>query len=117
MPKLIGIIVILAISIVILIGLVRQITSALDSGKRLDSAVEEVANLQEENRKLKKELEETEKNDFIEKIARDKLNLSKTNETVVIIDQKQIEKIIKAQKKAEEPVLTNWQGWLKLFFK
>lgn len=117
MPKSISAIVIVIILIVILIGLIRQISGALNSGKRLDIAVEEVSRLQEENRNLKRELEKTGKEDFIEEIARDKLNMARQEETVVIINQKLIDKIVNSQKKEEEITLTNWQRWLRLFIK
>lgn len=100
----------------ILISLIKQISESLDVGKRLDQEVEEVTKLQEENKRLKKRLEEVLKVEFIEEVARNKLNLSRANETVVIIPQEMISQVIAASQEIKEPQLPNWQGWLRLFF-
>ncbi|EKD90669.1 MAG: hypothetical protein ACD_30C00110G0008 [uncultured bacterium] len=117
MSKTVSLLVIFIISIVILIGLVRQIKDALEAGSRLDTATDEVNSLQAENRALKQKLENTKSFEFIEQIARNNLNLGRPNETVVIIQEDLINNLINAQKKVEEPKLPNWQGWLKLFFR
>ena len=57
MSKTVSLLVIFIISIVILIGLVRQIKDALEAGSRLDTATDEVNSLQAENRALKQKLE------------------------------------------------------------
>ncbi len=53
--------------------------------------------------------------DEVEKIARDKLNMGKPGETVVVIPEELITKVIEDNKPKIEPKLPNWQGWLKLF--
>lgn len=100
----------------ILISLIKQISESLDAGKRLDREVEEVTGLQEENKKLKRRLEEVLKLEFIEEVARNKLNLSRTNETVVIIPQEAVNQVIASNQEVKESKLPNWQGWLRLFF-
>ena len=117
MSKTVSLLVIFVISIVILIGLVRQIKDALEAGSRLDRATDEVSALQAENRSLKQKLENSKSFEFIEEIARNKLNLGKPNETVVIIQKELIDNLINAQKKVEEPKLPNWKGWLRLFWR
>ncbi len=117
MSKTISLLVIFIISIVILIGLVRQIKDALESGSRLDRATDEVNTLQTENRALKQKLENSKSLEFIEQIARNKLNMSRPNETLVIIQKELIDNLISAQKKAEVPKLPNWEVWLKLFWR
>ncbi len=116
MPKKITITIFAIIIGFVLLGLGKQIFSALNAGQRLDSAVEEVSNLQKDNKELQKQLELVQNVDFLEEVARNKLNLTKPNETIVIIPQEEISKIISTERKIEKPKLANWQGWLKLFF-
>lgn len=99
----------------ILTSLIKSISESLNTSKRLEGQVEEVARLQEENKRLKKRLEEVLKLEFIEEVARNKLNLSRPNETVVVIPLETINQVIASNKEVEEPKLPNWQGWLRLF--
>lgn len=105
------------IAIVIVIGLSRQIIDALLSGSRIDKDIEQVSKLQEKNRELKKQLSEVLDPNFTEEIARNKLNMARPNETVVIIQNEDIGKILSEYKKPDEPKLPNWYGWMRLFFK
>lgn len=102
--------------IFILISLGRQIVTALDVGRRMDRYVEEVSQLQTENKKLKTELAQAQKYEHIEQIARDKLNMSRPNETVVIIESQAINNVLEQEKpKPTPPPIPNWQKWSKLF--
>jgi len=91
----------------------RQIYESLQSGSRFDREVEDLSKLQQKNFELKKRLEEVGSTQFIEEQARDKLNLSRSGETMMIIPQEEINKILEAGKPTPTP-LPNWQGWLKL---
>lgn len=117
LPKTITILIIVLISFFIISALVRQILAALDAGNRFDLEVAEVSKLQEENKTLKNMLSEASQYDFIEEIARNKLNLSKPNETVVVVQKEAINELIRQNTKVEEIKLPNWQGWMKLFFR
>lgn len=103
--------------LVIFIVILRQVIDALGASKRLDNAADEVYKLQEEGRRLKDRLKEVESDSYLEEIARNKLNLAKKDETIVIIDKELLRKTIEGDKKPDEQKLPNWQGWLKLFFK
>ena len=115
LPKLIRILIFIFITSFILVGFGRQISTALDSGSRLDQAADQVNRLQEKNKQLKNKLSQVEQPDFIEEIARDKLNLARSSETMVIIQKEAISKILGLNQKIEEVKIPNWQGWLKLF--
>ncbi len=108
--------VILAIILLLfaLFGLSKQIIAALQAGSRLDKATDKVSKLQQENQNLQKQLKQVSLIGFIEQEARSKLNLGRKNETIVIIPQSEIEKVLNAGKKVEEIKLPNWQAWLKL---
>lgn len=78
-------------------------------------AVEEVNNLQTENRELKNKLSQVNTAQFTEEIARNQLNMAKEGETIVVIPDELIEKVLGADIKPIEIKMPNWQGWLKLF--
>lgn len=116
MTKILTFIAIIIFGLTVSIGLIRQISEALQAGTRLDKAVEEVNRLQDQNNQLKKKYAETKSYDFIEEIARNKLNLGKPNETVVFVQYSDLEKILALEQPKEEAKLIRWQGWLRLFF-
>lgn len=107
---------------IILLGLFyalgSQIYDSLQSGKRLDMETEKLIKLQKRNSELKNKLAEVQSIGFIEKEARNKLNLAREGETVIIISQKEIDKVLGLEKKQTEEIkIPNWQGWLRLFWK
>lgn len=117
MPKTLIVIFLVIFSIFILISLARQISEALTSGKRLDHQVEEVSKLQMENRQLKEKLSFVRDFNYIEEIARNKLNLAKPGETVVVIPDQAIKNLLNSEKKFEEEKVAYWEGWMRLFFR
>jgi cell division protein FtsB len=114
MPKTVSIVLVLIVVVLILVGLFKQINNALLAEQRLNQAVEEVAKLQDKNKGLKNKLLEVQSQDYIETIARDKLGLSRPNETVVVIPKESLNRVLGLNTKIEEIKLPNWQGWLKL---
>ncbi len=112
---------ILVISAIILLliaifGLSKQIIASLQAGSRLDRATNEVSKLQQENQNLHKQLTEVNQPQYIEQEARNKLNLGQKGETIVIIPQSEIDKVLSASKKPVEIKIPNWQAWLNLIF-
>lgn len=98
-------------------NLFRQIYESLQVVNRLDEETEDLTKLQQLNFKLKKQLAASQNIQTIEKIARDKLNMSRAGETVVIIPPEQIERILTSEQSRAKPEIPNWQGWLKLFWR
>lgn len=115
MARVFGLLIIIMIVGLIFLGLGKQISSALQAGKRLDTSAEEVDKLQKQNRQLRERLAEVQKYSFIEEIARNKLNMGRAGETVVVVPERVVNQVLGAKKQAEEIKLPNWQGWLKLF--
>lgn len=107
-------ILVLCVFIAIFYSLSRQIYNSLSAGRRLDQAASDLAQLQRKNLELKKKLKDVGGVQFVEEQARDKLNMARDGETVVIIPDKEIDKILNQGQKPPEKV-PNWQGWLKLF--
>lgn len=99
-----------------ILNLGKQIYQSLESSRRLDQAANAVASLQQRQEQLTKQLSYVNSFEFIEISARNKLNMSRPNETVVIIDQQVIDEIIESEKVVTEVKIPNWQGWVKLFW-
>ncbi len=66
-----------------------------------------------ENQKLEQQLKETQSQDYVERIARDKLGFVKDGESIILLPQPQNGS---SQDGRGATALTNWQRWLKLFF-
>lgn len=117
MVKKISLIVIFALILGLFYGLGKQFYTSLRSGQRLDQEIDSLTKLQAKNTELKKRLVEIGQVQFIEQQARDKLNLSRPGETVVIIPQAELDKVLGLQQEVKQAVGPYWQGWLKLFIK
>ncbi len=104
--------------ILICYSLAKQAYDSLQIDNRVDAETEKLLGLQRKNAELKNQLEQVNSVGFIESQARDRLNFSRAKETVVIISQEELQKVLGAAiEKKEEIKLPNWQGWLKLFWK
>jgi cell division protein FtsB len=117
MPKKIILFTSLGVAILIAYGLIAQIFNTIHSGDRLEQATNELNQLQLKNSELKRKLDEVKTDYFVEKEARDKLNLSREGETIIVIPDERINQILGKDKMNDAIRLPNWQGWLKLFFK
>jgi len=103
--------------IVICYSLIKQVVDSLQSGSRVDTETEKLLSLQKQNSELKSKLQQVNSPEFIESQARDRLNFSREGETVVIISQDEINKVLSTMLEKKEEVVPNYQGWLRLFFK
>lgn len=68
---------------------------------------------EQENKRLKDQLNRVKNPQFVEEQARDKLFLTKPGESVILIPSFQASDSGKTVKKEEKP---NWQQWWDLFF-
>lgn len=69
--------------------------------------------LQKKNQDLEKQLHIAESPEFIEKMAREKLNLAKPGETIILVSQQTKE--TSEMQDAHTPQ-TNWKQWWWVFF-
>ena len=83
------------------------------AGGRLESSRESLEVEQKKNEELKRKLAEVQDLSFIEKEAREKLNMQKPEETVVILPDFNLE--MDVNKEDVEVDKPNWQKWLDLF--
>lgn len=96
-------------------NLVTQITSALTSQQRLSAQADAVYQLEAQNRKLQAQLKAVSSQEFIETQARNKLDLAKPGETIVIIPEDKLKAVMGVASASAKPRLVNWLGWLKVF--
>lgn len=106
---------IILVILLIAYNLITQIIAAVKSGERLSQAAEVVYKLEIKNKQLKKKLSQVQSAEFIEQQARDKLDLSKAGEVLMIIPEEKIKQILGASQTAQIR-LPNWLGWWKVFF-
>lgn len=78
--------------------------------KEIESSL---SGLKSQNEKLKKRLQEVKSPEYVEKIARDKLNMAKPGESIVILPEEIQNPKIEVENKIEIP---NYQKWYQLFF-
>lgn len=97
-------------------NLLIQIMDAVKSSERLSAAADTVYQLELKNKQLKKKLTQIQSPQFIEEQARNKLGLSKSGETIVIIPEDKLKQVLGATQSAQVR-LPNWLGWFKVFFK
>jgi len=114
-PPFIVRIILFFIGIAIIVGLSR---SLVDLWRRRDIVVERKTALEAveaENARLKRALEESQTPEFIEKQAREKLNLAKPDEVVVIVAKATASGSLfgEGQRTNREP---SWRVWWELFF-
>lgn len=104
------------ISVIILVSLVKTIFKTFQSGKRLSRLGVEVESLEQEKEGLEKVLAQRKSEEFVEKEARDKLNLVKPGETLVVLESP--EDAEKPTEGVEKDIsqLSNPQKWWDLFF-
>jgi len=88
----------------------RNLFTTLRASGRLETAEKENTGLKGKNRELKALLNKVQTREFIEGEIRDKLNMAKQGEKIVIMSE------LPADEKKEEKDLANWERWRRLFF-
>lgn len=74
-----------------------------------------VEELRVKNKELKEKLEYVKSSEFVEKEARDRLNMAKEDEVIVVLPEELETRDWRLETSSEED-LPNWQRWLRLFF-
>jgi cell division protein FtsB len=107
------------ISIIIGIGLIIKLSGdilrLLKAGQQVKLAEKRVLELEKEKEKLFEKRQYYQSPEFIEEEARNKLNMARPGETIVILPPN-LEEILGKQKQDSSPSLPNWKRWWKLFF-
>lgn len=103
------------VSLFIINGLVHSIISLWQKKHLIDEARQELIAQKQENKKLKQQLSQVNKQQFIEEQARDKLFLVKPGEGIVVMPTQAVHASSsgKTQPIDSRP---NWLKWWQLFF-
>jgi len=108
---------VILVSLFIINGLSRGLIELSAQDRRLMKAKLELAKLADRQLELQQQLKFFQSDEYVEKIARDKLLLAKPGETVLLLPQNHNE-ITNYQlpiTNLGEADLPNWQKWAKLF--
>ncbi len=74
---------------------------------------QELVRLQKEQENLQNKLKLAQTPEFIEKEARERLNLAKVGETIILVESDETQAQIKEK---ETMIVPNWKKWWNLFF-
>lgn len=105
------------LSVLLTISLARNVLRIQKAGGGVEKAKERVDKLTQQNQELKVKLEEVRSDEFIERQLRDKLNLTKEDEIVIVLPDDETLRKLAPKHVEEEEILPdpNWEKWLKLF--
>jgi len=108
-------------TIIILLGLVLvwrltgDLWRLIGASRRVKIMEEKVAELEKEKKKLSSKYKYYQSLEFIEEEARNKLNMAKPGETIVVLPPNLSETLNHSKIQTEAP-LPNWKKWWNLFF-
>lgn len=109
---------ILALGIYLIVSLSRDWWQLSKKGERVEKMAAKKEALVVENKELKEKLEYVDSDEFVEKEARNKLNMSKENEVIVVLPVDKLSQLsqnVNKNKETDED-LANYQQWWHLFF-
>ncbi len=109
--------VVVILSILLITSLARNVLRIQKAGGGIEKAKERVDKLTQQNQELKVKVEEVRSDEFIERQLRDKLNLAKEDEIVIVLpDDETLRKLAPKHVEEEESLPDpNWKKWVKLF--
>ncbi len=107
-------VIIILIGVGLIVSLSRDIVRLLRSGEELGLAEEKVIELEQERANLEQKKEYYQSEEFVEEIARNKLNMAKEEETIVILPEN-IRDILGYRDSQLPEFVPNWKQWLNLF--
>jgi cell division protein FtsB len=117
MRKKLSTLAILIIGVSLIVNLSRDIFRLLKAGDQVRKAEEKLEEQEKEHQELVEKESYFQSPEFIEEEARNKLNMAREEETIVILppNVEEMSQWMKQEGKKEED-LPNWQRWWKLFF-
>lgn len=99
--------------LVTVFGLSQSVVRLMGRKNMLKVKQEELIRLQKEQENLQNKLNIAQSPEYIEKEAREKLNLGKVGETIVLIEKNELIPNIPSPIPTDQP---NWKKWWNLFF-
>ena len=107
-------IIIIIAGISLIVNLSKDIMRLLRSGDELKLAEQKVIELEEERVLLKEKKEYYQSEEFVEEVARNKLNMSKEGETIVILPE-DVQGILGTKNSQMPEFIPSWKQWINLF--
>ena len=107
-------IIIIIAGISLIVNLSKDIMRLLRSGDELKLAEQKVIELEEERVLLKEKKEYYQSEEFVEEVARNKLNMSKEGETIVILPE-DVQSILGTKNSQIPEFIPSWKQWINLF--
>jgi cell division protein FtsB len=107
-------ILIIIIGIALIVSLSRSILKMFKAKDELRLAEQKIEELQKEAASLTEKREFYQSEEFIEQEARNKLNMAKEGETVVVLPPN-LKEILGEKENQPQTPLPNWRQWLSLF--
>ncbi len=107
--------IIIIIGVSFIITLSRDILRLIKAGEQIKLAEEKLAVVGQKKEELLEKKDYYTSEEFIEEEARDKLNMARPGETIVVLPQNLAELAGRKEKEASEEI-PNWQQWWRLFF-
>ena len=108
-------IIIIIAGIGLIVNLSKDIMRLLRSGDELKLAEQKVIELEEERVLLKEKKEYYQSEEFVEEVARNKLNMSKEGETIVILPE-DVQSILGTKNSQIPEFIPSWKQWVNLFW-
>ncbi len=105
---------IILFGISLIVNLSKDILRLLRSADELKQASQRIEELQKENENLIQKKEYYQSAAFVEEEARNKLNMVKEGETIVILPPN-LKELLGTKKDHLNKTLPNWRQWLNLF--
>ena len=107
-------IIIIIAGIGLIVNLSKDIMRLLRSGDELKLAEQKVFELEEERVLLKEKKKYYQSDGFVEEVARNKLNMSKEGETIVILPE-DVKGILGTKDSHLPEFVPSWKQWVNLF--
>ena len=107
--------VVLLIGLGLIVSLSRDIWRLLKAGDQIRLAEGRLEELEEKHRQLEGLKRYYQSEAFIEEEARNKLNMARPNETIVILPPN-LDQLLGPKRKRLVLEIPNWQRWWRLFF-
>lgn len=97
------------------VALSRDLFNLLKKGEKIKEIERKVEELILKKKELEERLEYVKSEEFVEKEARDKLNMAKEDEVIMVLPEGfKTPNLVNSKTPNED--LANWQRWLRLFF-
>jgi len=107
--------VLIIVGVGLIVKLSGDILRLLKAGEKMRVAERRISELEEKKKELSQKYQYFQSPEFIEEEARNKLNMARLGETIVILPQ-DISRLINRSQNKTSPQSSNWEKWRNLFF-